>query len=483
MKRPLSLLASICLALFIVGCLGNDDSSEGNVVMVDGTGGEGGSAMMGAGGAGGEGGGMMMAAGGAGGEAGMGGAGGEPPVDVRMVASLEISPATFAGLPGDTAALTVTATWSDDTTEDVSAQVEWASSDESVVTISEQTATVVGAGEAMLTATLGEVTATLTVEGIACDYPANDGSIAFGSVFPDMRWEKAYLGDGTEIDFSMSRFFCGPEFAEMSTLIVNLGAGWCGPCSRMTRDILNPQAEDLRALGSEILYLEAQTTDPGTLADGRFSFRHIGALIDDGPGIRVGDKDTLIRGADGSWTPAPGYAQNQPIVTGYPSVWVVRKRDMTLIADQGRSRFYLPLISIAEDPEADWSDPPPPPFRSNCLEGEEEDTEPNDIAQDATRIEAGSYEGAICTAEPDFYRFVINGPWRATLEFDGGEGDLDMYVFDKRTGEAVRGEDGLAVGSNGTGDVETIEYEGPAILLIFGYNSASANYTLRVEEL
>jgi len=395
--------------------------------------------------------------------------------------ALSVTPSEFSGIVGDTATFVVQDTL-DDTVMDVSETITWASSDEAVVTVEGAKATIRGPGMATLTGSLDSRTVTVSITGVDCDYPSNNGRISFGEVVPDMMWKDAYLPDGTQTDFSLSQFHCSPRFADKSTLILVLGAGWCGPCSHFTANILNPQAEELVNMGAQILYLEAQDTD-FNLATSLFAYRHIGDLIEEGPGIRAGEEETQLRQADGSWAPAPGFVQGNEIVTGFPSVWVLRKRDMTMIADQGRSNFYLPFGLIVADPEADWSDPPPPPFRSNCEDGEEELTEPNDTAQQASRIMVGDYEGAICNSEPDFYRFVINGPWRATLEFDSGEGDLDMYVFDKITGEAVRDENGMAIGSNGTGDIEMIEHSGPAILIIFGYNSSSANYTLNLEAL
>ena len=64
-------------------------------------------------------------------------------------------------------------------------------------------------------------------------------------------------------------------------------------------------------------------------------------MIPGGPGFRVGDNDTTILNAEGEHEPAPMYITNQPIVTAFPSVWVVRRSDMQMIADQGRGNFYL----------------------------------------------------------------------------------------------------------------------------------------------
>jgi thiol-disulfide isomerase/thioredoxin len=393
---------------------------------------------------------------------------------------LSATPADISGLPGETFTLQVTDTLGEEMT-DVSASVSWASSDEAIVSVVDAVATIQGAGTATLTGTFDGRTVTIGVDGIACNYPENDGTIAFGQVFPDLMWRDAYRPDGTQMDFSLSQFYCSPQYADKNTLIVVLGAGWCGPCSNFTANILNPQAEELVANGAQILFVEAQDTQY-ELATSFFAYRHIGDLIQEGPGVRVGEQETMVRQGN-DWVEAPGYVQGQDIVTGFPSVWVLRKRDMVMIADQGRSNYYLPFSLIVADPDADWSNPPPPPFRSNCEEGDEELSEPNNTSMEAARVTAGVYPGGICDAEPDFYRHTISGNWRATLEFDSSEADLDIFVFDKRTGQPKLDENGMAIGSNGTGSVETFEHSGASIIMIYGYNRTSTPYTLTLEEL
>ncbi|MBV70891.1 MAG: hypothetical protein CMH52_06025 [Myxococcales bacterium] len=394
---------------------------------------------------------------------------------------LTATPNQFAGLPGDSVTFSVQE-MAGDAVSDVTESMTWTSADESIVTVDGHIATIIGTGTTQIVGQYGAQMVTIDIEGIDCQYPANNGQIAFMEVFPDLFWKDSYLPDGTQVNFSMRHFHCSPRYADKETLIIVLGAGWCGPCSRMTRDILNPRAPELVDMGAEILYLEAQDTNY-ELATSRFAYRHIGSLIDQGPGVRSGELDTQIYTADSTLMDVPGYVQGQPIVTGFPSVWVLRKRDMRLIADQGRSNYYLPFELICADPEADWSNPPPPPFRSNCEEGDEELTEPNNTAQEATRIEPGVFEGGICDAEPDFYRFTIAGPWRARLEFDSSEGDLDMLVYDKRSEQPVLDENGRALLSNGTGDEEEIVHENAAILMIYGYNRTSTPYTLTIEAL
>jgi hypothetical protein len=285
--------------------------------------------------------------------------------------------------------------------------------------------------------------------------------------------------------------------------------------------------------GAEILYIEAQDSQFQP-APSRYAFQHIRGLIDAGPGIRVGDADTYLMAENGSRMAAPEFIQDQMLLEAFPSVWVVRKRDMRLIADQNRSNFYLPLSLIVADPDIDWSDPPPPPFRSNCLEGEDEELldtecqasfmgdvcvgdddcmapskcdeeserctqgicdgrcdpstdrclEPNDSIFEAKSIEIGmDYQGGICNERPDFFRFITLNKWKLTLTFSNEEGDLDVYLWDKDTDTIKLDENNRRIGSYGVEDTEVFEGEGPAYIAIIGYNSSSANYTLRVEEI
>ena len=69
------------------------------------------------------------------------------------------------------------------------------------------------------------------------------------------------------------------------------------------------------------------------------------------------------------------------------------------------------------------------------------------------------------------------------VEFDHDVGDLDLYLWDKDNNEPVPGADGLPIGSYGEGDVETLEYQGSAIISVMGYDGASNVYSLTLELL
>ena len=86
----------------------------------------------------------------------------EPGPDAELV-SIAISGYTDTLNPEGTVQLTATGTYDDEATADVTADAEWTSSDEEVATVDGGLVTAVGAGEATITATVGEVSGTQSV--------------------------------------------------------------------------------------------------------------------------------------------------------------------------------------------------------------------------------------------------------------------------------------------------------------------------------
>ncbi len=194
----------------------------------------------------------------------------------------------------------------------------------------------------------------------------------------------------------------------------------------------------------------------------------------DGPGIWVGDGDSR---------PNPGGFRASPLVEGYPSAFVVRTRDMQVITHQGLSEYVLPFSQIVNHLDADWSNPAQPDVPATCDEGDEEEYEPNDDPAQAAAIEPGSFEGGICAAAPDFFTIDVPGDWRLDLEFRHGTGDLDAYVFDPERGDVFLDRTGAPVGSDTTDDNESFEHRGPAMIIILGYQGATAPYRFTLTEL
>jgi hypothetical protein len=145
----------------------------------------------------------------------------------------------------------------------------------------------------------------------------------------------------------------------------------------------------------------------------------------------------------------------------------------------------LPLELIVLDPEADWSEPPLPPFRNQCQEGDEEETEDrtNNASSEATEIEPGTYRGGICDPSADFYAFDVEGSWRVSLEHDIRQGDLDLVLWDTLNDTVALDDSGRIIGSLTAESVEMLTGEGPAVVQVRGYGGASASYTISLEAL
>jgi hypothetical protein len=356
-----------------------------------------------------------------------------------------------------------------DTTRDITAAVVWSSSDPTVATVENEgrdkgRVHVEKVGQVTISATLGEVTASLTL-GKACQYPEYDLRMALGQSIPPMFWEGARTPDGQRITYKLEDVACDED---VSVVVFVLGAAWCGACSAYAMR-LNAEADAFEAAGGRIVYVELQDANSEP-ADSDFAYGHLGNLIGDGPGIRVGDLDTR---------PGELFLTNNAELTGLPTVYVVRRRDMTVIttADILGDRS---LVDVAMDPEADWQNPPPLPFNGNCGPADEEPGEPNDTAAQATPLALGdSIGGGVCDPAGDFYQIDEPGPWKLTLDFSAAEGDLDVYAWDTATDEPLRIA-GNVVGSDGTGDHEEFVHQGPTLVRVVGFRQASTTYSLKL---
>ena len=388
--------------------------------------------------------------------------------------SLSIDPAEATIDINEGASYTATAQLSNDEEEDVTTLVEWASSDPAVVEISNEegskgVAIVNGPGTVEITAILDDLSATgtLTVE---CTYPDNQGVLRFDRIMPNVGWDAAYMPDGTQTSFYMRDFFCSTAYADYNSLMLFVGAGWCPACAHYL-DLLRPQLPEIIDAGVLPVFIVTQGANY-MQANSEVANRRVDLWIGPGIGIRVGDADSN----------PPRFFNNSPAIMVLPSAFVVRRRDMRIIADQSRSSHVLPYAEIGRDPEADWSNPAPPPPRGNCDESDEEVYEPNDVWAQAAVLEPGSFEGGICNREPDFYRINLAGRWRLTLEFSHAVGDLNVYVWNVVHDEPLLS-GATRVGSDTTTDDESFEHGGQATVGVVGYQGASAPYRLTLEAL
>lgn len=428
--------------------------------------------------------GAALALGCAPGGGGGGGGGGdeEPPVEMmeappaELVEGLVAISVTMrptydlvAGLPRDFFA---EGHYEDQGTADLTAVVEWRTSDPAVLSFDD--AANVGramvhaapTGPLTITATLGDVSGELTV-GDGCDYPAFTANIVAGATMPALEWEQARLPDGSRGRFSLRDLYCGEaEGPTPSVFVFILGANWCGACTHHMGQ-LAAEAHALREAGGQFVFVGVEAADYSPSSTDE-AIQTIAGAAGQAPVIIAGDGDT------------GGVISGSGAFTALPSVVVVRTRDMKVIADNGTGASGLDFLAVAADPDAGWEDPPPPMIDSQCAPGQDEDLEPNNTPDTPARIGPGTIEGGVCDEHPDFYLVDIDGPWRLSLDFTHAVGNLDVYAWDA-TGDAPLRVDQVVVGSYGTTDGEILEHAGPTLVRIGGFRYESAPYVLTVE--
>lgn len=429
-------------------------------------------------------GGEPMAAGGAGGD--IEGAGGTvdpgPQIDLTGLTAVNIAPQSAMLRAGTTKQFTAVGSFADGESKDLTAVAEWSSSRPEVVSISNELgskglATVHTEEAVTLSVEVGGVSAALDF-GADCAYPEFPGGMALGQVVPPISWPSAYVGTGNSVlqeEFGFDQIFCdNAKWGHVRTLVVVLGAGWCGACTAMAQRLsADPQA--LTSVGAYPIFLEFEDTEHNP-ADSEFAQRHLGRYIGDAIGARVGDLDA---------EPAGQIFRNSGLIGGgLPNVIVIRTSDMRIIYHSEQVPGPVRLQDVMANPDENWIEGDPEMFRSNCQQGGEEPGEPNNTSAQATPLAAmGSVRGGICDENADFFEISEEGDWRLTLNFSHVTGDLDVYVWDVDEDKPLVDADGNPVGSATLSDNETFEWSGPAIVRIAGHDFASAGYLLTLQSI
>lgn len=315
-----------------------------------------------------------------------------------------------------------------------------------------------------------------------CTYPDFNGPITRGQVFPDFAWD-AKLADGTDYTLDMVEFYCDDEkYGQYETMAFGVSTEWCGFCPQW-QQYMDYFAEELEARGMLIVFSEVQNATGGPIDSARAN-QVINGHTDQGNGIRLGDADNIYE---------PNGLTNGQSADFFPTAFVIRRSDMQIIAHARDTAntigAYLPFAEIAEDPTADWSNPPAatitpdiPQPEPNCGEEDEEELEAGDQFDSVVTIGEGTIEGGLCVDTFDYYFVDLEGAWSADLQFTHAVGDLDIYVLDEE-GQQLIGDDGRPIGSESTDDNEFIEYEGPANIVVVGYQGATATYSLTISAL
>lgn len=164
---------------------------------------------------------------------------------------------------------------------------------------------------------------------------------------PELSWQGAYLGDGTQRDFSLREVHCSDEFADVETILFVASSGWCPNCPAYAQYVLEISGA-LAAEGMLIVWVEVENGNfnPSSHAEAQTSITNY--IGEGGPGIRIGDAETL---------PAASVFKGIQLVQAFPSQFVVRKRDMRVIAASFTTQYLMPILQVARHPDADWDNP------------------------------------------------------------------------------------------------------------------------------
>ncbi len=305
-----------------------------------------------------------------------------------------------------------------------------------------------------------------------CVYPEWTDDVGVGKVMPPFAWSRAIEGRNQLNGFSALEIFCDPSWADVDTVFFVVVPEWI-PWLWEYVAYVDALSQQIKDVGGRVVFVGAQTKDGGLIGLGKTQ-RMLAQATPQGSGIRVAEADSVggLRLIDTG------------AIRHLPSAFAVRRRDMRIIASQSlRSTNHLPYVEIAIDSQRDWSEPEPPTvvatLPSNCEEGSDEAYEPNDSPDDAASIGFGQFEGGVCEQNGDFYFINVDGPWRLTLEFRHAVGDLDVVLF--RDGQPVVKACGELLGATSSDDNERLDWEDPITVLVYGYEGATAPYTLSVE--
>ena len=212
-----------------------------------------------------------------------------------------------------------------------------------------------------------------------CNYPAEPHGMSTGDTVAPYEWMGAVLPDGSTTDFSLAEFHCSPKYDEYRSLVLY------GAEVRRIPGYINSSTtlqEHLPKMGH--LYLpetENLRREPETCQEAATYLNGYMAKMAD---IRLGDDNT-----NGSVNDGGG-----PI----PTAWFIRRSDEG-VAYQREHGSRLPMADLVEIRTA-IGRIPRRSSSTNCSEGDEEASEPNDRPADATEIGAEPTMGASATPRP-----------------------------------------------------------------------------------
>ena len=171
-----------------------------------------------------------------------------------------------------------------------------------------------------------------------CLYPTATGRLLYSETFPEVSWEGAYDAEGNQVTIHLLDQYCGAEegsvISDYDSIVLAIGTGWCTYCPAYMQYI-DSIADELAANNAMIIFAELQTATMDT-ATSDFAHEYVNDLGITS-GYRVGDANT--------W-PLPEFFLNSSDIIAYPTAFIIRTRDMRIIANQRDTNYYMDFRSI-----------------------------------------------------------------------------------------------------------------------------------------
>jgi hypothetical protein len=185
-----------------------------------------------------------------------------------------------------------------------------------------------------------------------CVYPTSTTLEGVGSVIAPLAWIDAVDNAGEFTSLDLEDVYCRTgRFANVETVFFILVTEWCPNCPDYASAV-GRVTQELEAENAMVVFVDLQTVNPEVMPTTESANTYVSRYTPNA--WRVGELDGV----------EPGSIHNSRIWSAVPGGFVVRTRDMQVIANQEDAQFVLPFVDIAADPEADWSNPDQPPAPS-----------------------------------------------------------------------------------------------------------------------
>jgi hypothetical protein len=300
-----------------------------------------------------------------------------------------------------------------------------------------------------------------------CRYPSAYRSVTLGQVIPRMWWQSAFDENRSEVRFDLQDFYCSNEYDDYSVLMVVAVTQSCPACGPYIASLRSQEAA-MTAAGIKLLFVMLET-DRDLRPTSAASLRTLNQYARTLSGVRVGS---------GSTSPSPDVIRNAPIITSVPSVFMVRRSDMRIIARRSSGSIFDP-IAVAR---AAWNHQRPDPDDDDEADCNQIDSQNNHRWQDAIAIAANrTIRGSVCPGRDNFYLVDLHTRWRLKLIFQKRDVDLDLFLLDPDTGGILTKRNGKPLAAVSHTSNERLRHTAPAIARIRQFGTGNGAYQLTLK--